>query len=253
MIRIQNPRRSGFTLIELLVVIAIIAILAAILFPVFAQAREKARAITCISNLKQIGLGMIQYSQDNDEQVMAAWNGSNAYPGTARWMDLTQPYIKSTAVFNCPDAADRIYVPYQFAYLKEGGYALNVAYYVNDTDGTPPTPVPDQGQPSRTLADLQTPTTTIWVTDSNGNNQNDFQIAWPNIAGQPTIQPGSTAVPPLAWPYLQAIAARHQNRTNVLMCDGHAKAFTEDSLTQKANSGPTKGAYCYFTIEDDCN
>jgi len=60
--------KKGFTLIELLVVIAIIAILAAILFPVFAQAREKARAISCTSNLKQIGLGLLQYTQDNDEQ-----------------------------------------------------------------------------------------------------------------------------------------------------------------------------------------
>ena len=67
-------RRSGFTLIELLVVIAIIAILAAILFPVFAQAREKARAISCISNLKQIGTASMMYTQDYDETIVPAGN-----------------------------------------------------------------------------------------------------------------------------------------------------------------------------------
>ena len=74
--------KKAFTLIELLVVIAIIAILAAILFPVFARARENARRASCQSNLKQIGLGLIQYSQDYDEQLTPAWSGSNTFPGT---------------------------------------------------------------------------------------------------------------------------------------------------------------------------
>ena len=73
MIAIPKLPRRGFTLIELLVVIAIIAILAAILFPVFAQAREQARKTTCLSNLKQLGLGMTMYSSDNDEQAVP-WN-----------------------------------------------------------------------------------------------------------------------------------------------------------------------------------
>ena len=71
-----SRNRNAFTLIELLVVIAIIAILAAILFPVFAKAREKARQTSCASNLKQIGLAVMQYAQDNDENLAAAWWGS---------------------------------------------------------------------------------------------------------------------------------------------------------------------------------
>ena len=90
-------RTNGFTLIELLVVIAIIAILAAILFPVFAKAREKARQTTCASNLKQIGLGFMQYIQDYDEITPALWS---QYAG---WEAGVYPYLKSTGVFACPD------------------------------------------------------------------------------------------------------------------------------------------------------
>lgn len=93
-------KRKGFTLIELLVVIAIIAILAAILFPVFAQAREKARAITCLSNMKQISLAYIMYSQDADEEgpggYATAANGSG-------WATQEFAYVKSTGAYMCPD------------------------------------------------------------------------------------------------------------------------------------------------------
>jgi prepilin-type N-terminal cleavage/methylation domain-containing protein/prepilin-type processing-associated H-X9-DG protein len=95
--------RRGFTLIELLVVIAIIAILAAILFPVFAKAREKARTASCSSNLKQVGLAMAQYIQDYDELYprghFGPWDGSVA---DRRWPQVIEPYCKSQQVFVCP-------------------------------------------------------------------------------------------------------------------------------------------------------
>src|SRR5262249_53889950 len=92
-----NHRRA-FTLIELLVVIAIIAILAAILFPVFAQAREKARAISCISNGRQVGTALAMYTQDYDECLPL-----NSHSGaTASWVEAAQPYIKNRLLYRCP-------------------------------------------------------------------------------------------------------------------------------------------------------
>jgi prepilin-type N-terminal cleavage/methylation domain-containing protein/prepilin-type processing-associated H-X9-DG protein len=91
-------RKRGFTLIELLVVIAIIAILAAILFPVFAKAREKARQSSCLSNVKQIMLAALQYCQDFDETV-AQFETVSA---TVFWYDTYEPYIKNTQIFICP-------------------------------------------------------------------------------------------------------------------------------------------------------
>ena len=87
---------KGFTPIELLVVIAIIAILAAILFPVFARARENARRASCQSNLKQIGLGLLQYTQDYDEKLPGHRIGG------VNWPSLVQPYVKSVQLFKCP-------------------------------------------------------------------------------------------------------------------------------------------------------
>jgi prepilin-type N-terminal cleavage/methylation domain-containing protein/prepilin-type processing-associated H-X9-DG protein len=107
-----SSKKRAFTLIELLVVIAIIAILAAILFPVFAQAREKARQITCESNAKQFMLGILQYAQDADEAMPMAYavpNSIGPYASQILGTPTTgvpaeiMPYIKSTAVFHCPD------------------------------------------------------------------------------------------------------------------------------------------------------
>ena len=99
-------KRGGFTLIELLVVIAIIAILAAILFPVFAKAREKARGASCSANAKQVALGWMMYMQDYDGWYPTARQNMAGPPlGYATWRYIIEPYIKNTQMFTCPSKA----------------------------------------------------------------------------------------------------------------------------------------------------
>jgi prepilin-type N-terminal cleavage/methylation domain-containing protein/prepilin-type processing-associated H-X9-DG protein len=113
--------RRGFTLIELLVVIAIIAILAAILFPVFAKAREKARQTSCLSNLKQLGLACLQYAQDYDETMVA---GSGYLGDSQNWQLKVSPYIKNVQIFSCPSRGDSA-----FAYGGSGQFGTSTLYY----------------------------------------------------------------------------------------------------------------------------
>ena len=122
-------RRTGFTLIELLVVIAIIAILAAILFPVFAQAREAARRTQCINNCKQLGTALNMYAQDFDENLPAYVFG-NPSPtwaswSYASWVPIVQPYIKNNGVFTCPSGNTT-------SYKGPAGSQINVNYGYNE-------------------------------------------------------------------------------------------------------------------------
>jgi prepilin-type N-terminal cleavage/methylation domain-containing protein len=114
-------RRKAFTLIELLVVIAIIAILAAILFPVFAAAREKARMTMCASNTKQLGLAAIMYANDNDEFTALTWGSSSGNGGI--WQQGLLPYIKSVNAFYCPDD--------KHAGKDLGNYGVGTSYAAN--------------------------------------------------------------------------------------------------------------------------
>jgi prepilin-type N-terminal cleavage/methylation domain-containing protein len=115
-----TPRKAGFTLIELLVVIAIIAILAAILFPVFARARESARRSACLSNMKQVALGLNMYAQDYDERfpvhiVTTGTSGQDVanYSTSTRtiWINATMPYVKNTGIWWCPSATPHATAP----------------------------------------------------------------------------------------------------------------------------------------------
>ena len=149
MSRTQHERHTGFTLIELLVVIAIISILAAILFPVFARARENARRTSCISNLKQLSLGFILYAQDNDERFPNVASTTTTTVGcptmptkpcNLSWPVRVYSYIKNTDVFNCPSKPDTRWlgdtigtsgatsVAYGYSYLFSGKPLSSLVY-----------------------------------------------------------------------------------------------------------------------------
>lgn len=236
-------QKQAFTLIELLIVIAIIALLAAILFPVFSRARENARRASCQSNLKQIGLGLIQYSQDYDEILIADWYGPQPFdytdPSTTanaryKWYDAAQPYVKSEQIFMCPSATGKPANPYVFfekltaSTDDYGSYAIVHGYGANVDGRTPPVSHPGVGiEQLVKLAAVEAVSTTAWVMDSDGwfsANVDD---------NSPTILYGM---------------ARHLETTNVLFVDGHVKAMKMDKL----NTTDSTGTFLpMFTIQDD--
>jgi prepilin-type N-terminal cleavage/methylation domain-containing protein/prepilin-type processing-associated H-X9-DG protein len=147
---VQQKRSRGFTLIELLVVIAIIALLAAILFPVFARARENARRASCQSNMKQIGLGFMQYAQDYDDRFpcLPYEVDSTSSPKTAMYFsDQIQPYVKSYQVLKCPSDSSKpespnYYSPvtgetvYQYSYGYNSNFGAIKVGGINNTSST---------------------------------------------------------------------------------------------------------------------
>jgi len=142
-----NRTRSGFTLIELLVVIAIIAILAAILFPVFAKVREKARQTACLSNVKQLGLAFMQYEQDFDESPP---NTTNLYGYGPGWAGQIYPYVKSAAVFRCPSDTTT-----DGTNEHDSSYALNKNLGVDNNDVHTSFPISAYTAPSMTVLLLE--------------------------------------------------------------------------------------------------
>jgi len=272
----MNTIKRAFTLIELLVVIAIIAILAAILFPVFAQAKAAAKTTACLSNLKQIGLGIVQYTTDNDDQYTGGWfvglwgtQDISIPNGRYTWLDVMQPYIKNTQIFtdsmNAIPNKIGIYVPRDRVLAETGStnterwgsYGLNCAYWDGADQVTSPSSDNGTGWGMNTTA-VEDTAGTILVGDGNGS----FQIAWRNIAEQPTkLVAGDAGAGTMSWQDNRtfnrqegALVFRHPGtRANIAFCDGHAKSISGgQALKKNTNLGtPTTGGLSMFTAAAD--
>jgi prepilin-type N-terminal cleavage/methylation domain-containing protein/prepilin-type processing-associated H-X9-DG protein len=208
-------RRRAFTLIELLVVIAIIAILAAILFPVFAQAREKARQSVCLSNLKQIGTALMMYTQDYDETLPSQNQGSPGRTDNAvlsfadpthpdwrvNWIWAVQPYARNWKLFQCPSAT-----PHTSAAFTPVGDS-NTPYYQNAV------------VIGRTQAVVPEPATTIWCHEVRLTSRGAFL--------RPAYMPAQRRY---TWWMNPDFDLTHSEGGTLLFCDGHAKWRKRDSI-----------------------
>ena len=224
----MKRRSRGFTLIELLVVIAIIAILAAILFPVFARAREKARQTNCLSNVKQIMLGVLMYAQDYDEMLpneqYNRGGGGNEYLVDSSWRGVIFPYVNNAQLFICPS-----HTPDTSTYaLFDGRWndqKMRGSYAINDWHQDSGSPTPPQNQP---LARVIAPSSTIFILESTGS-PDDICPAGNEHGQMPQM----------------ASATRHNQGANYGFVDGHAKWQRPTELCPATGGN----AACLMSIE----
>ena len=222
----RSTRRSaGFTLIELLVVIAIIAILAAILFPVFAQAREKARQTACLSNMKQVGLAVMQYTQDYDETYPPATNQPSDNFKCSDWATTTTPnvykaaypYIKSYGVYACPDAQKNAYPDAAISPTKNYTSYLVSAVIFGTGDGG------STVYPAKTLAQVQAPSNVVIIQEYIQSYSCEF------------FRPDHVAGSAGTFTQLHGTNgnkyAIHFGGDNLIFCDGHVKYRRSEAIT----------------------
>jgi len=188
-------RTRGFTLIELLVVIAIIAILAAILFPVFAKAREKARQTSCLNNVKQMSLAILQYAQDYDEKMMPRY-----YTGY-NWDKQIAPYIKNTQIFMCPSTN-----AYSYGYAQDYLSWAAIGTFISPAETV-------------MLCDVG------MVYNSSGGTGWDWHINRPTYFGNPPAVPADELTLPISGDgaYYARPRPVHNDGCNLAFLDGHAK------------------------------
>ncbi len=230
--RHPSPRSllAGFTLVEILVVLGIIAILAAILLPVFARARDGARRTTCAGNLKQIGLAMQLYAQDYNHRYPFVGRPDNN-PNCSLWADRVYPYAKSAQVFWCPAYERGEYRPgcppsentedWKQEITYDGSYDLNSPFgdFSIIISGGGDSRSISMGLAFRSVAQsrYQRPASTILVLDGDGN----------------FVNPGRET-PPFTDTSLRrwGVDTRHDNGSNVAFADGHVKWLSLDALTK---------------------
>ena len=212
--------KRGFTLIELLIVVAIIALLAAILFPAFIRAREKARQAACQSNLKQIGLGLLQYAEDYDARLPPAYHDDNPGLQNSSWrMDIT-PYIKSTQLFSCPsNPAGKVDSRETRGFKRSYGVTAADASLLVQGGGSDRGIMNIAGFPAVPtlpwrLADIGNPSQVIMVTESSDR---DVTIDLTNLGGTSTWKGNCDRFA------VNSFWAGHNGRANYLFVDGHVK------------------------------
>jgi prepilin-type N-terminal cleavage/methylation domain-containing protein/prepilin-type processing-associated H-X9-DG protein len=262
----QHSRRFAFTLIELLVVIAIIAILSSILFPVLGRARENARRSSCQSNLKQIGLGALQYIQDYDEMmVRVSYGPSNNNTGDGasdannwKWMDAIQPYVKSRQIFDCPSNANTNTTPYAYSVpgvgpgtdnaYKFGSYLMSCGLpnYMNG---------PSLNEKDVSAAAVVDPAATLWVADMEADGNLDYAYRFVSGNGNNlSFASGSGSNRRLIGyaNFSGSIVDRHLETTNVLFCDGHVKAQKLNDIARvNTNAASVFNKYPILSVESD--
>jgi prepilin-type N-terminal cleavage/methylation domain-containing protein/prepilin-type processing-associated H-X9-DG protein len=219
-------RRRAFTLIELLVVIAIIAILAAILFPVFARARENARRASCMSNLKQIGLSIMMYAQDYDGGYLPHNGGPGAPPaytsGSLTWPQVMEPYIKSTQIFDCPSFSHKNTGGYDSAIGYGYNYWLSRYYYADATE-----------------AGITRPAETVLITEtSNAAGTTGYYVSYPSYYGGNVARTNATYGFDVSTAPAR-LATRHMDGLNVVWADGHVKWVKRELLESDTGANNT--------------
>jgi prepilin-type N-terminal cleavage/methylation domain-containing protein/prepilin-type processing-associated H-X9-DG protein len=242
--------RRGFTLIELLVVIAIIAILAAILFPVFARAREKARQASCQSNVKQLMLGIIMYSSDYDERnchlfisTGPTWPmrivDNTTPPDGLRveaysWRAAIQPYVKNIQLNACPSAQDGLEYTSRQGACGQGWRQVRGSYGYNMTNVS--------GRPDgQKLSWFQKPANLIAIADNNCCGKSCFAISC--CVGSAPLQLSAVTQAWLdegVWDGI--VSTRHNGGANMGFYDGHVKWRRERSTARKEYIGAYAGA-----------
>jgi len=231
----MSRRAKGFTLIELLVVIAIIAILAAILFPVFARAREKARQTSCLSNIKQITLGTIMYAQDFDEHLPQSghWLYVDGTRTMMYWYRALEPYLKNEQILFCPSTTNKN-SPGSWNY----GFVVQITGYAGSTfafnlpDGTN-IPVTNAPIP---LSMVQSPSERVFVSDAQ--NFNTMLTFWYRTDSSYSQVGGA-----YYW-----VDGRHNGGANCGFVDGHAKWLTSTSPYGSAHPNVCAGPIDYYYL-----